>query len=153
MNSIHASAVIIGTYAIMIRGESGAGKTSLGHLLIQNKAQYGFAHGCWLADDRLILDSIQNVIIASCPPQLINKAEVYGLGIVPVPAINHAQLAFVIDIENDILTNRIAEPEDLFTNILGSKIPFLRINTLNGAQIHAIFVAYKAIIQNQWPMC
>ncbi len=151
--TIHASAVIIGTQAILIRGASGVGKTSLGHLLIQYAAQYGFAHSCWLADDRVYVEKIQNALIATAPPQIFEKSEVYGLGVACVNALAKAKVALIVDINPNAPIERVAQIEGHFFTMNDIKLPVLRINEVSSLQIQTVFLAYLAILRGQWPIC
>ena len=42
MPSVHASAVLVGARAVLIRGPSGAGKSRLASALLQHSAEHGF---------------------------------------------------------------------------------------------------------------
>src|SRR5579872_1976133 len=54
-SSIHASAVLVGTRAVLIRGPSGSGKSRLALELIQAKSAAPFAR--LVADDRAYLEA------------------------------------------------------------------------------------------------
>jgi serine kinase of HPr protein (carbohydrate metabolism regulator) len=79
--TVHASAVLAGTRAVLIRGPSGAGKSRLTLGLIQ-AAECGLLTLARLvADDRVELSAAHGRLLARPPPALAGLIEVRGLGI------------------------------------------------------------------------
>lgn len=88
--TIHAAAVALDGRAVLILGPSGAGKSDLALRLL--------ARGWHLvADDRVVLTTVDDVLIASAPPRLAGLLEVRGVGIVP-EATAPAPVALVLDL-------------------------------------------------------
>ena len=95
--SVHASSVLVGTLGILVRGTSGAGKSSLCDLLVEAARSKGHfaAH---VSDDRTCLRRKNGVLVASPSPALAGKLEVRGLGIVEVASEREAALRLVADL-------------------------------------------------------
>ena len=96
--TVHASAVLAGRRAILIRGPAGAGKSRLALALIQ-------AAGCGLipfarlvGDDRLELAAAHGRLLARSPPALAGLIEVRGLGIRRLGHEPVAVIGLVVDL-------------------------------------------------------
>jgi HPr kinase/phosphorylase len=89
--TIHASAVLVGARAVLIRGPAGSGKSRLVLNLIQAAAGRGvFAR--LVADDRVHVEAAHGRLIARPPAALAGLLEVRGLGI---QQLNHEPMAVV----------------------------------------------------------
>jgi HPr kinase/phosphorylase len=83
--TIHASAVLVGPKAVLIRGPSGSGKSRLAWDLLQAATQIGglgalpFAR--LVVDDRAIVETHAGQLLVRPAPALAGIIEVYGLGI------------------------------------------------------------------------
>ena len=79
--TVHASAVLIGARALLIRGPAGSGKSRLALKLIEG-AQSGLLRFARLvADDRVRLEPCHGRLLARPPEALAGLIEVRGLGI------------------------------------------------------------------------
>jgi HPr kinase/phosphorylase len=79
--SVHASAVLVGARALLIRGPAGSGKSRLALKLIE-AAQAGVLRFARLvADDRVRLEPCHGRLLARAPKELAGLIEVRGLGI------------------------------------------------------------------------
>jgi HPr kinase/phosphorylase len=79
--TVHASAVLIGARALLIRGPAGSGKSLLALKLIE-AAQSGLLRFARLvADDRVRLEPCHGRLLARAPAELAGLIEVRGLGI------------------------------------------------------------------------
>lgn len=90
--SIHASAVLIGAKAVLIRGPSGAGKSRLCFDLIQAAAQGSIPFARLVADDRATLEARHGRLLVRPAQALAGLIEVRGLGI---RATNYEPVAVV----------------------------------------------------------
>ena len=79
--TIHASAVLIGARAVLIRGPSGTGKSRLALDLLQaaQAGQLPFAR--LVADDRAIIEPHNGRLLVRPAPALAGLLEVRGIGI------------------------------------------------------------------------
>jgi HPr kinase/phosphorylase len=96
--SIHASALLVGPRAILIRGPSGSGKSQLALALI-SAAQAGILRFARLvADDRAVLVKHHGRIVVRPVAALAGLIEVRGLGIQRLPHESAAVLGRVVDL-------------------------------------------------------
>ena len=79
--SIHASAVLVGAHAVLIRGPSGAGKSRLAWELIQAAQSNLLAFARLVADDRAHVEPRGGRLLVRPAPALAGLIEVYGVGI------------------------------------------------------------------------
>ena len=83
--SVHASAVLVGNRAVLIRGPSGAGKSRLAFdLILAGRAGY-IAPAVLVGDDRIHLEArqeqLQDQLIVRPARELAGLIEIRGLGI------------------------------------------------------------------------
>ncbi len=102
MNSpptIHASAVLTGARAVLIRGPAGSGKSRLALNLLQaaSRGQLNFAR--LVADDRVHVEAAHDRLIARPPAVLAGLLEVRGLGIAQLPYEPMAIVSWVVDLD------------------------------------------------------
>ena len=96
--TIHASAVLVGPRAILIRGPSGAGKSRLALALI-SAAESGLVRFARLvADDRAHVDAVNGRLLVRPAEQLAGLIEVRGLGLRRVPYEPVAVVGLVVDL-------------------------------------------------------
>lgn len=94
----HASAVLIGATAALIRGASGAGKSRLALALINAQAQGLLRFSRLVGDDRVLLDTCNGRLLVRPAPALAGLIEVRGLGIRRLPFEPVAAVGLVIDL-------------------------------------------------------
>lgn len=97
--TIHASAVLTGARAVLIRGPAGSGKSRLALNLIQaaSRGQLNFAR--LVADDRVHVEPAHDRLIARPPAVLAGLLEVRGLGIAQLPYEPMAVVSWVVDLD------------------------------------------------------
>jgi serine kinase of HPr protein (carbohydrate metabolism regulator) len=96
--TVHASAVLAGARAILIRGPAGAGKSRLALDLI-GAAQRGLIPFARLvADDRIQLAAAHGRLLGRPPPVLAGLIEVRGLGIRRLPHEPVAVIGLLVDL-------------------------------------------------------
>ncbi len=96
--TVHASAVLIGARAALIRGPSAAGKSrlALGLLTASRSGLLSFTR--LVGDDRLHLEVHHGRLLARAPVTLAGLIEVHGIGIRRVPYEPIAVAGLVIDL-------------------------------------------------------
>jgi serine kinase of HPr protein (carbohydrate metabolism regulator) len=124
--TVHASAVLAGPRAILIRGPAGAGKSRLALALIQagECGLIGFAR--LVGDDRIALAAAHGRLLARPAQALAGLIEVRGLGI---RRLEHEPVA-VIGLVVDLVVpeaERLPGAADRETAIEGIKIPRLAL--------------------------
>jgi serine kinase of HPr protein (carbohydrate metabolism regulator) len=97
-STIHASAVLVGARAVLIRGPAGAGKSRLAMALIE-AAGTGLLPFCRLiADDRVHLAAAHGRLLVRPAAALAGKIEVHGLGIRQVAYEPVAVVGLVVEL-------------------------------------------------------
>jgi serine kinase of HPr protein (carbohydrate metabolism regulator) len=96
--TIHASAVLIGARALLIRGPAGSGKSRLALDLLQRAPAVDLAFARLVADDRVHLQAVHGRLLARPAPALAGLLEVRGLGIRQVAHEPVAVVGLVIDL-------------------------------------------------------
>jgi HPr kinase/phosphorylase len=122
--TVHASVVLVGARAVLIRGAAGAGKSRLALELIQSASRGVLAFAQLVADDRVDIEAAHGRLIARPPPTLAGLIEVRGLGIRQLPYEPMAVVSLVIDL-GDASAERLPAPEALATTIEGITLPRL----------------------------
>jgi serine kinase of HPr protein (carbohydrate metabolism regulator) len=120
--TIHASAVLTGAKAVLIRGESGSGKSRLVLRLIQCGA-LPFAR--LVGDDRVHVEAVAGRLIVRPAKELAGMIEVCGVGIERLPYEPVAVVGLVVDFAADV--DRLPEPAALETSISGITLPRLAV--------------------------
>src|SRR4051812_12205522 len=96
--TIHASAVLVGARAVLIRGPAGAGKSRLA-LALLNAARQGLIPLARLvADDRVHVEAFHGRLLVRPAPALAGLIEVRGLGIRHVPHEPLAVAGLVVEL-------------------------------------------------------
>lgn len=96
--TVHATAVLIGNRAALIRGPAGSGKTRLALALIDAGRAGALPFARLIADDRVRLIVAHGRLIAEAPEAIGGLAEVRGLGIRAVPYERRAVVGLVVDL-------------------------------------------------------
>ena len=119
--TLHGACCALGGAGILIRGEAGAGKSSLALLLAAAE------DGAFVADDRVVCFVVAGRVIARPHPALSGRVEVRGQGILSVadlgvPARPETALDLVVDLVD--AAPRLPEPAGL-EDLLGVPLPRL----------------------------
>jgi serine kinase of HPr protein (carbohydrate metabolism regulator) len=124
--TVHASAVLVGARAVLIRGPAGAGKSRLALGLIA-AAQTGLLPFARLvADDRVELQACNGRLLARAPSALAGLIEARGLGIRQVPHESLAIIGTVVDLAAAD-AQRLPAPSERQTVIEGIPLPRLAV--------------------------
>jgi HPr kinase/phosphorylase len=120
--TVHASAVLVGDRAVLIRGPSGAGKSRLAFdLILAGRA--GQIPSCMLVgDDRLILESRGGQLVIRPAPELAGLIEIRGLGIRCCDFVPEAVVGLVVDL-SAADAERLPAPQALQIQIDGILLP------------------------------
>ena len=113
--TMHATCVAYGNAALLITGASGTGKSSLALSLIGLGATL-------IADDQVILENRESVLIARCPPPISGMIEARGVGLLSAPVQASAILTHVVDL-NQIEPDRLPPWRQI--TILGVEVPLV----------------------------
>jgi len=125
--SVHASAVKVGSLAVLIRGPSGAGKSRLAFDLIMAGRSGVVESAVLVGDDRVHLATVGDEIVVRPAPLLAGLIEIRGLGIRRCDFVEHATVGLVVDLDADD-AERLPLPESLKTTIFGVEIPRIPVS-------------------------
>jgi HPr kinase/phosphorylase len=120
--SIHASAVLVGNRAVLIRGPSGAGKSRLALDLILAGRAGQIAPATLVGDDRVHVWPKGTELMIRPAPALAGLIEIRGLGIRRCEFAAEAPVGLVVDLDADD-AERLPPPKSLQTSIKGISIP------------------------------
>jgi HPr kinase/phosphorylase len=98
MPSIHASAVLVGTRALLIRGPSGAGKSRLALALLRHAETDAPAFVRLVSDDRSLVAPHHGRLVVRPVLEIAGLIEVRGLGVRRLPYEPAAVVGCVIDL-------------------------------------------------------
>jgi serine kinase of HPr protein (carbohydrate metabolism regulator) len=120
--SVHASAVLVGDRAVLIRGPSGAGKSRLAFDLILAGRAGQLPPAVLVGDDRVHLDTVAEQLWVRPAPELAGLIEIRGLGIRRCDFAIKAIVGIVVDLAaND--AERLPPPEALSIRLNGVLLP------------------------------
>ncbi len=129
--TVHASVALIGERAVLIRGPSGSGKSSLLLSLLDRDAAAAL-----VADDRVALRPANGRLIASVPDQIAGLMEIRGQGIVRRPHVSPVVVDLVVDLAPVEACPRVPlSDEDARASIVGVSLPriYVAIGAADGA--------------------
>lgn len=129
--AIHATVVAIGEAGVLLRGESGSGKSRLAQALLAE----GDARGMFsrlVTDDRAILHASGGRVVARAPPAIAGLIEERGSGLLRVAHEAAAVLRCVVDLAaadaGRVRPPRYPPPGDGIVRLAGAGLPRLRID-------------------------
>lgn len=96
--TVHASAVLVGPRAVLIRGPSGAGKSRLALALLASADAGGLPFARLVGDDRCRLEPRHGRLLVRPAAELAGLIEVRGLGIRRLPFEPLAVVGLVVDL-------------------------------------------------------
>ena len=120
--SVHASAVLVGNRAVLIRGPSGSGKSRLAFDLIVAGRAGQIPPAVLVGDDRVYLDADKGQLLVRPARELAGLIEIRGLGIRRCDFAQEAIVGLVVDLCADD-AERLPPSEALETRIHGVGIP------------------------------
>lgn len=136
--SVHASAVLVGNRAVLIRGPSGSGKSRLAFDLILAGRSGQIPPAMLVGDDRVHLDACRGQLSVRPASELAGLIEIRGLGIRHCDFTEEAIVGLVVDL-SAADAERLPPPDALETLICGVRIP--RIPLAEGHAPLAVVIA------------
>ncbi len=124
---MHGTCVAIGGVCVILRGVPGAGKSDLALRFLYLPAGALAGPPALVADDQTILRRAGETVLASCPPALLGRIEVRGLGIARLTALaKEARLTLLADLDASAAAGEPRFPEaPRYEDVLG--LPIRRI--------------------------
>ena len=142
--SVHASAVMVGNRAVLIRGPSGSGKSHLAFDLILAGRAGQIPPAVLVGDDRVLLDTSADNLMVRPVRELAGRIEIRGLGIRRCDFVHEAVVGLVVDL-SAADAERLPPPEALSTEIRGIKLPRIPV----GSGYAALPLALAALIMTE----
>jgi HPr kinase/phosphorylase len=128
--TIHASAVLVGAKAVLIRGPAGSGKSRLAWDLLQAAAQTtglgALPFARLVADDRAYVDAHAGRLLVRPACELAGRIEIHGLGIRRLVFEPVAVVGLVVDLAAADAA-RLPGPQAETTVISGVNLPRLAV--------------------------
>jgi len=116
--TVHASAVLVGDRAVLIRGPSGSGKSRLAFELILAGRAGQLPPAVLVGDDRVYLDTAGEQLRVRPARELAGLIEIRGLGIRHLPFTAEAVVGLVVDLAAGD-AERLPPPAALKTRVKG----------------------------------
>ncbi len=129
MTTIHASAVLAGARAVLIRGAAGAGKSRLAFALIEAGRTGALPLARLVGDDRVHVEATHGRLLVRPAATLAGLIEIRGLGIRRVPYEPVAVVGLVVDLAAAD-AERLPGPESASVEVSGVVLP--RIGAVPG---------------------
>ncbi|WP_398475648.1 HPr kinase/phosphorylase [Tardiphaga sp.] len=127
--SVHASAVLVGDRAVLIRGPSGSGKSRLVFDLILASQSGQIPEAMLVADDRAFLEATDDGRLRVRPaPELVGLLEIRGLGIRRLDCATAAIVGLVVDLDATDAA-RLPEPEALQIRLQNVELPRIPVGS------------------------
>lgn len=124
--TIHASAVLVGAKAALIRGPAGSGKSQLVWELVTASSQGMLPFVRLVADDRVHVENHSGRLLVRPAPALAGMIEVRGLGIRRIEFEPVALVGMIIDLATED-AGRQPEPKAAIVQIAGVTLPRLAV--------------------------
>ena len=145
--TIHASAVLVGARAVLIRGPSASGKSRLALELIEAARAGVLLFARLVADDRVHLEIAGGRLLARPAAALAGLIEVRGVGLLRMAHEPSAVVGFVVDLAAADAT-RLPEPDKRKADIDGILVP--RLAVAPGAAALPLVLAFIKSSQESW---
>jgi serine kinase of HPr protein (carbohydrate metabolism regulator) len=127
-SSIHASCVLVGGGAVLIRGPSGSGKSRLVLQLLQAAERGDLPFARLVSDDRTRVEAVHGRLLARPAPELAGLLELRHIGIRSTQNEPMAVVNLVIDRTGQ--AQRLPDDSERTTEIAGITLPRLALPAL-----------------------
>ena len=97
-STVHASAVLVGARAVLIRGPSGSGKSRLALELLDAARTGRLRFARLIGDDRVLLNAVAGQLLVRPAETLAGLIEVRGVGLLRVDYEPRAVVGLVVDL-------------------------------------------------------
>ena len=139
---LHATAVVIGQYGVLLTGKSGNGKSDLALRLIENK------NAVLVADDVVRVVKSGGKIYAQAVENIAGLLEVRGVGLIKYPHAETAEINLCVRlVENAADIERL--PEKRTGDILGLEIAQIDLYAKENSAPEKVMAAIRCLKDNQ----
>ncbi len=133
---LHATAVSIDNYGILITGTPGSGKSDLALRLIDRGA-------ILICDDQVEILETADTLILSQAPNIEGKIEVRGVGIIDFPYVSTISLRMIVALDHDV--ERLPDGW-LMETVHGFHVPMLPVAAFAASAPIKVELALKKLI-------
>lgn len=140
---LHATAVAIDGYGVLITGLSGSGKSDLALRLIDRGAKL-------VSDDAVAVIIEKNMPVLCAAPNIETLMEIRGIGIQTVPSIGSAPLRLVVE-----LTEKIERmpSRHVVSAIKGYDAPCVKLDPFETSAAIKLEYALRSVVDaGRWPV-
>jgi HPr kinase/phosphorylase len=124
--TVHASAVLVGARAVLIRGPSGSGKSRLALDVIEAGRTGSLPFARLVADDRVHLEAANGRLLVRPPKALAGLIEVRGVGLRRIAHEPSAVVGLVVDLAVPEAL-RLPDAAEPIAEVGGIKLPRLAV--------------------------
>lgn len=141
----HATAILWGARAVLLRGASGAGKSRLALELLAEARRLSI-HAALIGDDRLVLEEASGRLIARAVPALDGLVEARGLGLLSLPHEAAGVVGLVVDLVREC-PERLPDRSrgELAATIAGVRLPCLPLWMEDASPLVRILAAIETL--------
>jgi serine kinase of HPr protein (carbohydrate metabolism regulator) len=139
---IHASALLVGAKAIVVRGASGAGKSSLVLDLLATVATDG-RFAMLIGDDRVAIEARNGRLVVRAAPTIAGLIERRGQGIARVDFEPAGIVGLIVDLEPGE-PDRLPEIAEKCARLCGITVPRLQVAGFGEPRTRAVLAAIDA---------
>ena len=125
--TVHASAVLVGERAVLIRGPSGSGKSRVAFDLVLAGRSGQIPTAVLVGDDRVHLDTSSGNLIVRPAQELAGLLEIRGLGVRRIAHVDQAVVGMVVDLAAQD-ADRMPATEALTIRISGVELPRIPVH-------------------------
>jgi len=94
----HATCIAVGRDGVLLRGPPGAGKSDLALRLIGTPPPEGEPAARLVSDDQVIVQRMEDHLVARAPESIAGLMEIRGVGICRVPSADKARIVLLVDL-------------------------------------------------------
>ena len=145
---IHANALVLGEFGLLLRGPSGAGKSALALQLIADWRTRG-AFAALVGDDRVAIEARHGRLIARPHPSIRGMIEARGLGLLRVDYEPACVLRAVVDLlAGAEAPKRYPDADETMTELSGVTLPRMFENAASIAAVSRIAAYIQKLARN-----
>lgn len=145
--TLHASAVLVGARAVLIRGPSGSGKSRLAFDLVEAGRTGALRFARLVADDRVYLEAANGRLVARPAQALAGLIELRGIGLLRLTHEPRAIVGLVIDLAAAD-ANRLPNADQRLVEVEGIMLP--RLPVAAGAAALPTVLALITWAEDHW---
>ena len=102
-----------------------------------------------MADDQVVLTTLAGRLLARPPERLQGLLEIRGLGILKVPFRSQTTVGLMVVLASASTIDRMPEADDLVHDLLGVKLPLLRLDAQYASAPARVRAALESLSLNE----